>query len=98
MKVVDEPREMKGAGGPQPTVFGVLGHVKPDKETRTLGGLVQNTKSGKLGAGTVIHHPDGRMNTEHHIIGPASKTHISKAHYGQIPYAGAYMGHEGHRL
>lgn len=97
LKVVDEPRKMKGKGAPRQTVFGVLGHTKDDSEMRSLGGLVADTKaSAPIPKGTVTH--GDRMKTERHITGPASKTHVSGEHYGQVPYPGAYMGDLGHRL
>lgn len=97
LHVVDEPRVMEGKGAPRQTVFGVLGHTKDDSEMKTLGGLVQNTKSAPIPKGEVIENPKKLM-TERHITGPAAKTHISGEHYGQIPYPGRYMGDAGERL
>lgn len=92
--VVDQPRLMKG--GEMPTVFGVLGMTKMDAPSRSLGGLVHNPRpdapvpdlkrSGKM----MVH-------TERSICGP-SKTHINGHHYGQVPYAGAYMSPLGPKL
>jgi len=97
LHVVDEPRVMKGKGAPRQTVFGVMGHTKDDSEMKTLGGLVRSTKSAPIPKGEVIGNPK-RLMTERHITGPASKTHISGEHYGQVPYPGRYMGDAGERL
>ena len=95
LSVVDEPRVMKGKGAPRSTVFGVLGHTKETGMTRVLGGLVQHAASNPIPKGTVSkkHHM-----TERHIDGPAPKTHIPGAHYGQIPYPGLYMSMKGNPL
>jgi hypothetical protein len=97
LHVVAEPRMMKGKGAPRSTVFGVLGRTKETGENRVLGGLVREAPSGKILAGTLDKHPRA-VHTERNITGPASKTHISGMHYGQVPYAGRYMGHAGAEL
>lgn len=97
LKVVDEPRKMAGKGAPRQTVFGVLGHTTDEPEMRSLGGLVQNTKaSAPIKKGVLVK--GDKMKTERNITGPASKTHISGEHYGQIPYPGDYMDQLGDRL
>ena len=98
LHVVDEPRVMKGKGAPRQTVFGVLGHTQEDPESKSLGGLVRDTKaSAPVPKGEVIQHAS-KLSTERHITGPAAKTHISGEHFGQIPYPGRYMGDAGARL
>lgn len=97
LHVVDEPRVMAGKGAPRSMVFGVLGHSKIEPEMKSLGGLVRDTKSKAVHKGEVIPNAS-RLNTERHITGPASKTHISGEHYGQVPYPGRYMGPAGERL
>ena len=88
--------EMRGKGAPKRTVFNVIGHTKYDSKMRSLGGLVKNPK-------TKAHVPPPQVsarsvpNTERHIIG-MNKTAVSGEHYGQVPYAGAYMKHLGKRL
>ena len=91
---VDTPaRNMKGKGAPRSTVFGVLGQTKFDPYSRSLGGLVKHTADGKVKRGTV---EKGRgMMTERDILGNISKTHTAGGHYGQILYAGRYMGAKG---
>ena len=97
LHVIDQPREMKGKGAPRSTVFGVLGRTMEEPESKVLGGLVRNTAENKIQPGTVIHDA-ARLNTERHIAGKAAKTTTSGAHYGQILYPGAYMGHRGDEL
>lgn len=92
LSIVGMPREMGGSGAPKPTVFGVLGHTREDGLTRSLGGLVIKTTGAKA---LPVNMYTGSKNSEKHLIGPASKTHISGAHYGQVPYAGRYMAHVG---
>jgi hypothetical protein len=98
LHVVGEPREMKGKGAPRSTVFGVLGHTEMSPLSKSLGGLVKDSKVGKLQKGTVIKHPDGHMNSDRHIVGPASKTHIPGSHFGMVPYPGHYMSAKGASL
>ena len=89
---------MKGKGAPRATVFGVLGHTEETGLTKSLGGLVSNSKVGKINPGTVLRHPEGKINTDQHLIGKAPKTHISGKHYGQVPYAGKFMADAGKAL
>ena len=99
LEVVAEPRMMAGKGAPRSTVFGVLGRTKESGMMRSLGGLVKDSKaSAPIGKGTIIRPTAKDANTERHIVGPASRTHISPEHYAQIPYPGAYMGPAGERL
>ena len=97
LAVVDQPRVMKGTGAPRQMVFGVLGHTKETGKTRVLGGLVQHTPDAPIGKGTVDSHPK-LCHTERHITGPASKTHVPGAHYGQVPYPGLYRSMLGKSL
>ena len=94
LKVVDMPRMMKGEGAPRSTTFGVLGRTKESPLSKSLGGLVMETTKGKVPNESF---PASRAyhNTEHHIIGAASKTKVSGMHYGQVPYPGAFMAHLG---
>ena len=93
--VVDQPRLMKG--GEMPTVFGVLGMTKMDAPSRSLGGLVANPKPSAKAPETKKDKAL-RVATDRNIAGSPSKTHISGMHYGQVPYPGAFMAHEGHKL
>lgn len=95
LHVVDEPRKMAGKGAPRSTVFGVLGRTKMDPYTRSLGGLVKDSATGKVQPGTLSKR---HIETERGITGNISKTHISGDHYAQIPYPGTYMAHAGKRL
>ena len=93
LEVVESPRRMGGKGAPRDTVFGVLGHTKMDPMTRSLGGMVVSTTKG---AGAVDRRAAESVkkvhkNTEKHIVGPASKTHVPGVHTGMIPFAGQYM-------
>lgn len=91
--------EMAGKGAVRDTVFGVLGATKYDAHAKTLGGLVKDTKPG-MKAPVVSEKMAEKMthNTDRHILGPAAKTHIAGAHFGQVPFAGAFMGPVGHSL
>ena len=89
MEVVEAPRKMGGNGAPRDTLFGVIGHTKMSPLTRSLGGLVIGTTKGESPAKSAhkAHiHPD----TDHHLVGGSHKTALPGAHYGQVPYAGAY--------
>lgn len=97
LQVVDFPRRMAGAGAPQRTVFGVLGHTKETGLTKSLGGLVVDSKT-KAPAPPTMKDSKRTDKTEHHIAGSASKTHIPGAHYGQVPYPGVYMSELGKAL
>jgi hypothetical protein len=97
LQVVDMPRMMGGVGAPRSTVFGAIGRTKIEPYTKTLGGLVETTTPGshpKVAVPAASEH----KNTERHIIGHASKTPMPGAHYGQIPYPGAYQSHLGARV
>ena len=91
MEVVEAPRRMKGKGAPQDTLFGVIGHTKMSPLTRSLGGLMITTTKGASASGAAESASSVRKNTEHHLVGKASKTHVPGKHFGQIPYAGQYM-------
>ena len=96
LHIVGMPREMEGKGAPDPTVFGVLGHTKPDSETKTLGGLVSKAPTERIQKGTVMKKvPD---DTERKIGGKPSKTHIPGAHYAMVPYPGHFMSAVGKKL
>ena len=88
------PREMAGVGAPTPTIYGVLGETKYDPYTRTLGGLVKHTMDGKLNPGVAMSARRAPQ-TDHHIIGPAGKTRMPSAHYGQVPYVGKFIDKVG---
>jgi len=95
MAVVDEPHLM--SGGPMPTVFGVLGAVKRDAPTRTLGGLIQTARPDAP-APPVMKESKMATNTSRKILGPPSKTVVPGAHFGQVPYPGQYMSKLGPKL
>ena len=93
LKVVDRPRSVKEPG-PQPTVFGVLGHTRESGMSRMLNGLVIETTPAKMKAD--VESVSKKMkNSDRHILGPAAKTHIPGAHMGQVPYAGRFMSMMG---
>ena len=94
-----EPRMMAGKGAPRSTTFGVLGMTKETGMNRVLGGLVQNTVHGKVPAHMSEKEAVKKVGqTERHILGPSSKTHIPGMHYAQIPYPGQFQSHVGGML
>lgn len=95
---VDVPtREMKGKGSPRPTLFGVLGHTIEDSSSKSLGGLVRNTKvSGPVPPTTKNSVKED--NTVHKIAGSPSKTPVPGVHYGMVPFAGHYRSAVGAAL
>lgn len=104
LAVQDPKIQMSGKGAPRSTVFGVLGRLPKGEErvgVKSLGGLVKGTKEGRNMPGTVMTekgalHIPGQ--TDRHILGKASKTHIPGVHYGQVPYPGYYMSAVGKAL
>ena len=91
LEVVEAPRKMRGKGSPRDTLFGVLGHTKADSEMRSLGGLMVSTTKGVSAADSAESASAVRKNTEHHLVGKASKTHIPGKHMGMVPFAGQFM-------
>lgn len=95
---VDVPtRQMKGKGAPRPILFGVLGHTIEDSSSKSLGGLVKNTKVDANSPPT-IKNSAKEDKTIHKIAGSPSKTHIPGQHFGMTPYAGYYMSSLGKAL
>jgi hypothetical protein len=97
LSVVDRPRRMAGKGAPEPTVSGILGRTMYESSTKVLGGLVKESTPVKAPK-VAMAASQAPKNTEHHIIGKASKTAIPGVHMGQVPFAGAYMTSVGARL
>jgi hypothetical protein len=88
-------RQMGGKGAPMPLIPGVIGATMQDSYSRSLGGLIVDTKD--LGP-TPETHSSSKFNTEKGaVMHKAPATHISGQHYGQILYPGAHMGHLGKR-
>ena len=87
--------KVEGKGAVRPTVFNVIGHTKYDSSMKSLGGLVKEAKS-HANVGSPVEHARG-LNTERHIVGK-NATKVSGQHFGQVPYAGAYMSPLGKRL
>jgi hypothetical protein len=91
-------RNMAGKGAPKSTTFGVIHQMKNDPYTRSLGGLVQDTKDlSPEKAGTMMK-ASPRMFTERDILGNVGKTQVAKVSYGQVPYAGRFMTEAGHKM
>jgi hypothetical protein len=89
---------MKGKGSPRETIFGVIGRTGMDPYSKSLGGLVKDSKaSAPLPKGN-LSGKNTKMMTERNITGPASKTHISGKHFAQVPYPGRFMGPAGAAL
>jgi hypothetical protein len=85
--------EMAGKGAPHPTVFNVIGKTTYEPFTRSLGGLMKDTKSGVAVNKSALMNPSG-LKTENCIIGKnASK--VPGRHMGQVPYAGKFMYNVG---
>lgn len=97
LSVIDMPRRMSGKGAPSQTIFGILGRTMYDSESKSLGGLVRESTDVK--APKVSEKASSlEKNTERHIVGKPSKTHIPGVHQGQVPYAGAFMSSVGKGL
>jgi len=79
-------RLMSGLGAPKPTIFGVIGKTHTDAYTKSLGGLVKDTKTNPYRNPTF--KPSG-LQTENCILGP-NPSAVAKQHYGQVPYAGRF--------
>ena len=95
-QVTGQPRMMEGVGAPRSTVFGVIGRTQMDPYQRSLGGLVHETTGNKRVRPGEVHMVKTSMqNTDNHILGPASKTHMPGQHYGQVPYPGMFQSHLG---
>lgn len=95
---VDVPtRQMAGKGSPRPTLFGVLGQTMEDPHSKSLGGLVRNTKASAPAPPT-MKNSKKEDKTIHHIAGSPSKTHIPGQHFGQVPYPGQFMVSVGKAL
>ena len=91
-------REMMGKGAPRSTTFGVMHETKNDPFTKSLGGLVADTKNLSPEKPGTMKKASTAMHTERDILGNISKTQVPKESYGQIPYAGKYMTEAGKRL
>lgn len=91
-------REMMGKGAPRSTTFGVMNETKNDPLTKSLGGLVVDTKNITPMKPGTMKKASTAMQTERDILGNISKTQVPKESYGQIPYAGKYMTEVGKRL
>jgi hypothetical protein len=93
LHVMESPRQMGGKGAVRDTLFGVLGMTTRDPFTRTLGGLVSNTRTSGEPA-PKVHKAKGIM-TERNIAGKAAKTHIPGQHLGMVPYPGEFLSKVG---
>jgi hypothetical protein len=99
---VQNPRMMmKGKDAPRSTVFGALGigggaGAFVGGGSKALGGLVADTKT-KAKAKDMTVSDKHAYKMEHGHYGKDA-TKIPAAHWGQVPYAGFYMGAVGKRL
>lgn len=91
-------REMAGKGAPRSTTFGVMHQTKNDPFSKSLGGLVHDTKDLSPEKPGTIRKADHKIETERDILGNIGKTQVAKNSYGQVPYAGKYMTERGERL
>jgi hypothetical protein len=92
---------MSGKGAVESTMPGVMGAMKNDSYHRSVGGLLHETADGPIGPGTTHSAMEVMKiygNTERHILGRASATPMPGAHYGQVPYPGAFASHMGHSV
>jgi hypothetical protein len=78
---------MAGKGAPLPTIFGVIGKTTTDAYTKSLGGLVTDTKTNAFKDPTF---KASGIQTENCILGP-NRSAVAKQHYGQVPYEGRYF-------
>lgn len=98
LQVADPRLQMSGSGAPRSTTFGVIGRTTYDHVNRSLGGLVQDTKLSAPIPHGEVQKAAGLPNSEKHILGPASRTHVPGAHYGMKPYPGHFRSAVGPRL
>lgn len=103
LAVADPRLAMRGKDAPRSTVFGALGvgggaHGFVGDGVKSLGGLVDDTKSKHGAKGDDIIKAKEAPNTEHGYILPKSHTPLPALHYGQVLYAGRFFGHAGQRL
>ena len=98
MQVVESSRRMAGKGAPRDTTFGVLGHTAESPLTRSLGGLVPDTKTPGARPKDKVHKIMKHLDLSDHHITAHNATFIPGAHSGQVPYAGAYMKLVGKKL
>ena len=93
--------QMSGKGAVQSTMPGLMGATKQDSYHRSVGGLLHDTADGPLGPG-IAHSAVSCLNiygnTDHGLLGARSATPMPGAHYGQVPYPGAYASHLGVRV
>jgi hypothetical protein len=78
---------MAGKGSARPSIFGVIGKTTTDAYTKSLGGLVTDTKTNIYRDPSF--KPGGGLQTENCILGP-NLSAVAKQHYGQVPYAGRF--------
>jgi hypothetical protein len=101
LAVVGPRLMMAGKNAPRSTVSGALGIGGGAKTfvgggSKSLGGLVRETKS-KAKAHDMVVKDKASYKMEHGHYGK-DKTHIPSAHWGQVPYAGFYMGAVGAKV
>jgi hypothetical protein len=77
---------MADKGAPTPSIFGVIGKTHTDSYTKSLGGLVKDTKTNYSKNPTF---KPGNIQTENCILG-RNPSAVAKQHYGQVPYAGRF--------
>jgi hypothetical protein len=103
LAVADPRLAMRGEGAPRSTVFGALGVGGGAKGfvgagVKSLGGLVDDTKSKHGGKKDDVIKAKDEFPTEHGYLRPKSHTPLPALHYGQVLYAGKFFGHKGERL
>jgi len=81
-------RLMSGLGSARPTIFGVIGKTTTDAYTKSLGGLVTDTKTNNYSKDPTFK--SSGIQTENCILGP-NRSAVAKQHYGQVPYAGRFF-------
>jgi hypothetical protein len=89
--------QMAGKGAPTPSLFGVIGKTTYSGYTKSLGGLVSDTKTGGNSGLPKAAVPVKGIRTEQGILGK-NATKISQLHYGQVPYQGRYFGPAGTKV
>ena len=94
MNVVEGKYMMKD--GIKDTLFGLIGQTKGHTEIQSLGGIVDGGKPDAAKP-TGLKKEKVADATERHI-GGKNATKISGHHFGQVPFAGAFMARRGKKL
>jgi hypothetical protein len=84
------PSKVVGPSTTQPSLFGVIGAFRPDQRFQALQQVFERPADG-----AIPKTMSGHINTSRNTFGKAPKTYIPGLHYGQVPFAGAFMSGHG---